>query len=428
MVLVSQFKKNIIANHTAQIVSVVSNFLCTIMLARMLGTFGQGELTLYNTFTSIVLLISGLGLPSAIVYFLASKKLNAQKTIPILLVISFISFSTLFLFFIFFKHLGFLNFVLPEFIQSNGLWQIVMFMQLLILGMGQFFQSVLVSENNFKKVSLITITGSFVLLFLYAIQFFQWIDMGISKIYWVISSLLFTAFIQFIFYWFQISKSKNNYLKFQSFNWLDIKPMLSFSALAYFANIIQFFNYKIDIWFLNFYHHNKEWIGIYSIGVALAQLVWLLPSATQSVLFTYVSSQENSLQEKMKKVIKTNQWVFLYALLSGIIGYFISIYIVPIFFGEAFSKSSQIIGILIIGIIPFSYSFGMSAYFAGTKKILINLYGSLIGLVVCVIGNIFLIPQYNIVGAAWASVISYIATLLFILYQFQIEKKNCFKK
>ncbi|HMN33086.1 MAG TPA: polysaccharide biosynthesis C-terminal domain-containing protein [Chitinophagaceae bacterium] len=417
------FRKNIIINHSTQVISTISNLLCMIMTARILGTFGQGDLALYNTFIAVVLLISGLGIPSAFVYFLASKKMNVQKAIPIMFSVTLVSFSILILFYILGGYLQFIQVFLPHFIQSNYTWTFVMFMQLSMMSMNQYLQSILIAENKFSKSGYITIIGSLALLFLYSLKFFNFVSSNIEPLFWVVGSMLLVAMIQYIFYFIHIRNTNPFYLKFLSISFNDVKPMIAFSALTYMANIIQFLNYKMDIWFLNYFQNDSNLIGIYSLGVSLAQLVWLLPNAVQAVLYTYVSSNENAMQDKVSKTKRVSNWALLYALIVGIGGYLISIYLIPILFGEAFSRSIQIIKILIIGIIPFVYSFGISAYFAGIKKIEFNLYGSLIGFVVCLILNAILIPKYSIEGAAWSSVVSYIITVLFITYKFNTYKK-----
>ncbi len=420
----SLFKRNIIISHSAQIISTASNLLCMIMAARMLGTFGQGELALYNTFSSVVLLISGLGIPSALVYFLASKKINIQKVIPMTLKVTLFSFIILILFFIVANTLNITQLFLPNFMQTQFAWNFIMLFHLILMSMNQYLQSILIAENKFNKSGYVTIMGSLLLLILYGIKFFNFFYLEIDALYWVIVSLVFVSLIQYVFYFKYIKNINVFYLKFQRVTFNDIKPMIAFSALAYMANIVQFLNYKMDIWFLNYFQNDKNLIGIYSLGVSLAQLVWLLPNAVQGVLYTYVASNENLIEDKISKTKKASKWILLYAFISGILGYLISIYLVPILFGEAFKQSVQIIKILLIGIIPFVYSFGFSAYFAGIKKIKYNFYGSLIGFVICLILNTILIPKYNIEGAAWASVISYIITVIFITYKFYTTQKS----
>ena len=117
------------------------------------GTFGQGELALYNTFSSVVLLISGLGIPSALVYFLASKKINIQKVIPMTLKVTLFSFIILILFFIVANTLNITQLFLPNFMQTQFAWNFIMLFHLILMSMNQYLQSILIAENKFNRVS-----------------------------------------------------------------------------------------------------------------------------------------------------------------------------------------------------------------------------------------------------------------------------------
>jgi O-antigen/teichoic acid export membrane protein len=69
---VSTFNKNILYSYSTQIVVVLSNFACSILAARMLGSVGQGQLGLYTNFMAFLTLLVGLGIPSALVFYIAS--------------------------------------------------------------------------------------------------------------------------------------------------------------------------------------------------------------------------------------------------------------------------------------------------------------------------------------------------------------------
>jgi O-antigen/teichoic acid export membrane protein len=120
----------------------------------------------------------------------------------------------------------------------------------------------------------------------------------------------------------------------------------------------------------------------------------------------------------IQRTIKTTKQIGLYAISAGIAGYLLSIYLVPILFGEEFRESVQCIGFLLIGVVPFCLSMAVSGYFAGTGRVRINLYSAILGFIVCMAADLLLIPSYGILGAAIASSISYISTVTFLLVKF----------
>lgn len=414
----SAFKKNIFGSYLTQIVSVAFNFICSILAARMLGAGGQGDLTLYVSFTAFVTLLLGLGLPSAIVHFVASQKIAKQKIIPILSTVSLLLLLVFSGIFFLTRGLQVSNIFLPVFVLKNNLWSYVLVVHLLVLIMNQYFNALLQAENNFISAGFVTALGSAFLFVLYAAKYFHFIALDLHPIYWIFGSLFLVATLQYFILFLKIYKLDRAYFQFRSFTMLEIKPLLIFAIIAYIANIMQFLNYRMDLWFINYFHHNKQMIGVYGLAVTLAQIVWHLPTALHGVLFTF-SSSENALSAKLQKTEKSARWLFVYGILAGDIGYLLSIYLVPLWFGNEFADASKLIGILLFGIVPFCYGMGISAFFAGIHKVHINMYASCIGLVACIAFDLLLIPKYGMVGAAYASVISYVASVVFLFFKFR---------
>ncbi len=414
----SVFRKNIIASYASQVVVVICNFICSVLAARMLGAKGQGDLALYTSFTAFVTILIGMGLPSAIVYFVASKKMEKGKIIPLMISVTLTLLSLFVLFVFLFKEMNFMSIFLPRFILENELWLYVLIVHLLLLMMNQYFNSLLQAENCFVWSGIISGLGSALLLLLYVLKYYMQVTVGIEPIQWIIGSLFVVAGSQYFVQMVKIYRIDKTYFTFQVFKLVEIRSIVIFALIAYTANLVQFLNYKMDLWFINFFHHNKEMIGVYALSATLAQIVWHLPNSLHSVLYTYVSSAEEW-EAKIKKTAKSSKWLFLYAIAAGVIGYSLSIWLVPLWFGEEFSEVPKLIGILLLGVIPFCYGIGISAFFAGIRKVHINMYASIIGLISCVILDILWIPDYGIVGAAYASVISYLASTVFLFLQFR---------
>ena len=65
-------------------------------------------------------------------------------------------------------------------------------------------------------------------------------------------------------------------------------------------------NYRIDILMLDdIFHISTAEIGVYSVGVALAEKIWLIPDATKDILMSKLSNGSNS--EEVAKVTGTNK-------------------------------------------------------------------------------------------------------------------------
>jgi O-antigen/teichoic acid export membrane protein len=410
------FRKNIITTYAAQIISVLCSFLCAIMGARMLGAFGQGELALYTNFILLSSLLLGAGLPAGIVHFIAARKIEQKQVLSILLTVLLIGFTLLLLILSILQSATLLSTFIPTLFHHNSVWFWLMLLHLLLVLLNIFLSSILQAEGLFSKASYILISGSITLLLLYALRYFAITGIHIPPLNWILLALISSQLIQLFFFLRQVYTTNPDYLHLEQIQIGAIRPLIQFAFLAFMTNLIQFLSYKMDIWFVN-YFHGKQLTGIYALGVSLAQMLWLLPSAIQSVLYAFISTHTDR-QLMIQRTIKTTKQIGLYAISAGIAGYLLSLYLVPVLFGEEFRESVQCIGLLFIGVVPFCLSMAVSGYFAGTGRVRINLYSAILGFIVCLAADLLLIPSYGILGAAIASSISYISTVTFLLVKF----------
>jgi O-antigen/teichoic acid export membrane protein len=410
------FRKNIITTYAAQIISVLCSFLCAIMGARMLGAFGQGELALYTNFILLSSLLLGAGLPAGIVHFIAARKIEQKQVLSILLTVLFAGFTLLLLALGILQQTALLSTFIPTLFHHNSVWFWLMLLHLLLVLLNIFLSSILQAEGLFSKASYILISGSITLLLLYALRYFAITGIHIPPLNWILLALISSQLIQLFFFLRQVYTTNPDYLHLEQIQIGAIRPLIQFAFLAFMTNLIQFLSYKMDIWFVN-YFHGKQLTGIYALGVSLAQMLWLLPSAIQSVLYAFISTHTDR-QLMIQRTIKTTKQIGLYAISAGIAGYLLSLYLVPVLFGEEFRESVQCIGLLFIGVVPFCLSMAVSGYFAGTGRVRINLYSAILGFIVCLAADLLLIPSYGILGAAIASSISYISTVTFLLVKF----------
>ncbi len=389
------------------------------MGARMLGASGQGELALYTNFILLSSLLLGAGLPAGIVHFIAARKIEKKQVLSILLTVLLTGFTLLLLALSVLQSATLFSTFIPALFHHYSAWFWLMLLHVLLVLLNIFLSSILQAEALFAKASYILISGSLTLLSLYALRYFALTGIHIPPLNWILLALISSQLIQLFFFLRQVYTTNPDYLHLEPIQIGAIRPLIQFAFLAFMTNLIQFLSYKMDIWFVN-YFHGKQLTGIYALGVSLAQMVWLLPSAIQSVLYAFISTHTDR-QLIIQRTIKTTRQIAVYAVSAGVAGYLLSIYLVPILFGEEFRESVQCIGLLLLGVVPFCLSMAVSGYFAGTGRVRINLYSAILGFVVCLAADLLLIPGYGILGAAIASSISYLSTVTFLLVKFHKE-------
>ncbi len=193
----------------------------------------------------------------------------------------------------------------------------------------------------------------------------------------------------------------------------ELRDVFKFAFFIYLCNSIQFLSYRMDLWFVDFYHGKAD-TGIYSLAVGLAQLVWILPNSIASVLYAYMSGTSD---EEALYFLNRYMRISFYASLFISLGAFVFFsFAVPLIYGKAFTPSTSMIGILLVGIVPFSIPILCGSFFAGVQKVKYNLFASSIGFAVCLLLDVTLIPKFGALGACYATVLSYLASTLYCLY------------
>ena len=415
--IVLSIQKNIVSLYSAQLITVGSSFLSTLLLARLLGPDLQGEWSLYLQFTQFSTLLLSLGMPGALVYFLASGKIglpDAQRWIKRLLITAGLVLTV----FTGLYAVSNNRWILPDTLLVP--WPVFLIpLHSLILLAVQCQHALWQAQNQFKRSAYLQGLGAILLLCFSTILYLGSTWFSGALLGYLLLGQTAIALLQ----WWMLRTLPPSVSTIESpVVSLGFRAVWRYSALAFATNLIQFLNYKVDVWFLRYYECHNYDLGIYTLSVSLTQLLWLLPQALQSILFRDIAHRKDI--ENLYR--ETRRWtgiLVLYVSIAGVLGAFLAKALVPVLFGEAYAEVSKMIGVLLLGIAPFGVIMIISAYFSGTGRVYINFISAIIGFIVGVLGDIAWIPEYGIGGAAAASVASYWSTALFVLLVFFFEKK-----
>lgn len=157
-------------------------------------------------------------------------------------------------------------------------------------------------------------------------------------------------------------------------------------------------------------------LGIYSIAVMLAELIWVIPDAVGSVLFNRITKIEN-VEARVNMTNRISRILLSLSIFMSIGLLFISYYlIIPYGYGPEYSNSFTVLLLLIPGSIAMICTKVATKLFSGSAMILkssqIQIISSLAGITLYFI----LIPLYGHYGAAIGSSIAYLSGALYTLY------------
>lgn len=389
---------DLVTTFITKILFLGGSFIISILLARFLGPEGKGIVTALFVFPNMMVSLADLGIRQASAYYIGTKKYSVQEVLSssllLWIITSVISVLVVLIYYL-----------IP--LSDNYPFPLILIgvsyapTKILVA----YFNGVLqglqkISNMNMKFIIEFSARLLFVLLFV-------WIfDMGVTgaalaTFLNMIAVLLYSGFV--------VNKVGNIRLSY----FKGIPQGLFQKGIVFaIALFVLELNYQIDIIFLENMVSPSE-LGIYSVGVTLAQLIWQVPSAIGMVLFSRSanSKTDREASERSARLLRMS-WIPI--IVGSIIFWMGASFFVSLLYGQEFAEAGQVIRILLPGIILMVLFKILNADLAGRGNPLFALKIYLIALAINIVLNFILIPQYSIYGAAIASSISYtIGSIIF---------------
>jgi O-antigen/teichoic acid export membrane protein len=188
-----------------------------------------------------------------------------------------------------------------------------------------------------------------------------------------------------------------------------LTTILRFATPAYAAIVLQYLNYRLDLFLVAYFRDLRE-VGLYALAGTLTQFVWLVSGSVATAVFARVGAATDDPREAANQTVTLTRTVFLIQLvLAGILAATAQP-LLRLLYGGAFEPAASAIWLLLPGAVALGATAVLSAHVAGLGRPDLNLIGAVAGLIVTVLLDIALIPSAGFNGAAVASTASYLAT------------------
>lgn len=349
----------------------------TVFLNRYLGPSLKGEFAFIISIVSITVLILNLGVYQSYPFFKRKMIDNIKNEYFNIVIFQFIIYISV-------------GLVAEVFLRNMNYLIIFTLGPLMILSTQLSFIALVEDINLRNKLSIgneILYAALLVLIFIFAPQ----------NILYIFALLIIKdiVIILRIIYKFGLK------LSLRSLDLSLMKETIQFGIYPMITMLLITLNYKADIIILGFFV-DFEQIGYYTIGVGLANMVWLIPDAFKDVLFAKTSLKDSI--DDIKFSIKFNFYVSLVIIGIIIIG---GRFLINLLYGPEFLAAYPVTIVIFIGILPMIFYKMIISLFNAKGKQKVSFGILLTAVIFNIIGNFILIPQFGIMGSAFASVISY---------------------
>ncbi len=381
-------------------------FLANILVARNLGPEGQGIFSLLYVTAMYFIIFGNMGLPNANIYF-TGKKASIENIL-----------GNTYLFFVLSSVilLGIYS-VLSERLLI-GKEHIIIYEYILIplILYNILMLSIYQAKKLFVEYNTFTVMRPLSFLVIIAFLKFYGDFTLINTVYAFIASFLFTGLLQLIL-------SKRTGFKRLKVETVLLKESLKYGIKGHLGNMLQFFNYRLDFFFVALFAGDEQ-LGFYSVATAFSEILMIIPRSVSLVIFPEISEMNSETNIRLLTE-RACRLTLMFTLISGIILYFTCDYLIPLIYAGKFNPAIEPFTVLLPGIAALSVGNILAHNLLGRKFPVYASLASGIGVVITVVLDLILIPEYGILGAAAASSVSYSCTAAAFIYFYR--KKTEFR-
>ena len=408
-----QIAKEIISTFSYKLVIAVVTFTASVFISRTLGPELQGKYSLIILFVTMIFNLGNMGIGVAANYFPAKKGCNLKIILNNLLFVSIILSVVIFSAAVLIRATT-RKYFLPDI--ADG----IIYLALLAIPIRMIqlvIESFLLGLKNYKFYNIvflikISLKLIFIIIFYFSIK---------NLLLAYVSAYIISQFLVFPILDKKIKKiTEITPLKF--INYSVIKKILRFGIMNHLSNLIMLLEFKIDIFLINFFSNPLN-VGYYYISVIVSEISSVFSSAVNLVLFPKIAELNNKKKiEKIKNfgIFSSLFFSFCFSLLI----FFLASPFIKLFFGQAFAPA-----------IPTLKIMAFVTFFSNIKKIILSNLSAqnlihlanpinILTLILNIALNIYLIPRYGIIGAAYASLTSYAVSVLSLWLRYRMYLKN----
>jgi O-antigen/teichoic acid export membrane protein len=175
------------------------------------------------------------------------------------------------------------------------------------------------------------------------------------------------------------------------------------------TNLVSLLNYKVDL-FLVEHFLGLSSTGVYSIAVAVAELLWLVSSAVTTAAYARIGQPDRAAAVAL--TLRATQASVLMLLVLGPVLWLAAAGLVPWLLGPAYRPAIPVLALLLPGVALYGAASALSAWFtnhAGRPQVPALLAG--ISLLINLLVSWWAIPRWGMLGGALATTLSYSITI-----------------
>ncbi|MGB9932000.1 flippase [Haloarcula amylolytica] len=259
------------------------------------------------------------------------------------------------------------------------------------------------------------ITKNFLMKFtpvlLAAFAYLSGIDHHLFSIFWVMIMILSAITTIMVMRW------KAGKIFTRDLNWTLTRRLFVFSVPLLLSDAVWILIQQIDNYVITYFSGSSS-VGVYSSAFTLAKVLELAPASASFIILPLLSKEFESNNSKRWNAIyeSSTKWMAILSFPLVLLMISFPTRLINVFYSEEYLTAGGVLPIIAIGFFTHTI-FGVNkGGLIAIGRTRIVLYSGLIVLLLNTALNIALVPQFGIVGAAVASVLTYLVMNIILYY------------
>jgi O-antigen/teichoic acid export membrane protein len=289
--------KKILQTGFVQIGTLFFGVVTGIFITRLLGPEGRGVYAVFKANADFLALFLGFGMGSAITFYASNRQIPTDKLLGLSVIGTLAGIVLVGLLILALPLTGLMGIAFPQ--NYGGSWfRGYLFLMFSVTTASVVFTGFLngrryFSETNFSKITNVVLLLGGVLLLFRLGGYGSVFDNTVA----IFTLTLGTAVLNLVLLGALFFKNLRNELSL-SFEVRDeAKLAWNFVYLVYLGELINFFNYRLDIWLVQYYESSYQ-LGLYTLAVSVSQMLWLIAVPVTIVLLPHLNNPEEKEQSR----------------------------------------------------------------------------------------------------------------------------------
>jgi O-antigen/teichoic acid export membrane protein len=383
----------------------------SIIVARWLGAGGLGSLAVINVTVALAVQLGCAGLPSANTYFISQDRKNLGKIWSNSLLFAILAGTTIAVGIVFLARFRPLLFgsVSTSLITVAALS--VPFQLLTLLGLNVFLAIGQIDRFNITDAAtqLSLLVNSVLVLVVFGSGLFALVSVNTATA--ILVGVIVVTMVR--------SVVRKIDTKGSWFDWETFRRMIRYGIKFHICVVAAIVIVRADLLMVNHFRGPAE-AGVYAVAGQMANLLMLLPAIVSTLLFPRVAAAPDPSARLTMRVTRHIAFVMFFVCLTAVPFAFA----LPLIYGPSFTTSTLQLLILIPGVYLFGIEAVMVQHFTGSGLPLALPVFWVISLLVNLVFNLVLIPNYGATAAAVVSTFTYALIFALVAIYFRVKTGN----